>query len=59
MFGPGVLATILGWSSLAQHPIADFFSLISISLAIVAAMWVTYLMMAYAEICSTGLARWA
>lgn len=49
MFGPGVLATILGWSSLAQHPIADFFSLLGISLAIVATMSVTYFMLAYAE----------
>ncbi len=49
MFGPGVLATILGWSSLVYHPISNFFSLVSISLAIVAAMVVTYLILAYAE----------
>jgi multiple antibiotic resistance protein len=49
MFGPGVLATILGWSSLVQHPISDFSSLVSISLAIVAAMLVTYLVLAYAK----------
>jgi MarC family membrane protein len=49
MFGPGVLATILGWSSLVRHPISDFFSLISISLATVAAMLVTYLVLAYAK----------
>jgi multiple antibiotic resistance protein len=49
MFGPGVLATILGWSSLVYHPITDFFSLASIALAIVAAMLVTYLTLAYAD----------
>jgi multiple antibiotic resistance protein len=49
MFGPGVLATILGWSSLAHHPISHFASLVSISLAIVAAMLVTYLTLAYAD----------
>jgi multiple antibiotic resistance protein len=49
MFGPGVLATILGWSSLVRHPISDFVSLVSISLAIVAAMLVTYLTLAYAK----------
>jgi multiple antibiotic resistance protein len=48
MFGPGVLATILGWSSLVYHPISHFVSLASISLAIVAAMLVTYLTLAYA-----------
>lgn len=49
MFGPGVLATILGWSSLVRHPISDFVSLICISMAIVAAMFVTYLILAYAK----------
>ncbi|MEW6386627.1 MAG: MarC family protein [Thermodesulfobacteriota bacterium] len=49
MFGPGVLATILGWSSLVQHPISGFVSLISLSLAIVATMLVTYLILAYAK----------
>jgi multiple antibiotic resistance protein len=49
MFGPGVLATILGWSSMVQHPISNFASLISISLAIAAAMLVTYFSLAYAD----------
>ena len=49
MFGPGVLATILGWSSMVRHPISDLTGLISISLAILAAMLVTYLTLAYAE----------
>lgn len=30
MFGPGVLATILGMSSLVRHPISNFVSLISV-----------------------------
>ncbi len=49
MFGPGVLATILGMSSLLKHPIADFGSLIGICLAILAAMLVTYLTLTYAK----------
>jgi len=49
MFGPGVLATILGWSSMVYHPISNFLSLVSISLAIAAAMLVTYFILAYAE----------
>ncbi|HEY9073970.1 MAG TPA: MarC family protein, partial [Desulfobaccales bacterium] len=49
MFGPGVMATILGMSSLVKHPIANFFHLIAISLAILAAMLVTYAIMAYAK----------
>ena len=39
MFGPGVLATVLGMCSLVRHPIADFTSLLAISLACLAAMW--------------------
>jgi multiple antibiotic resistance protein len=49
MFGPGVLATIVGWSSLVQHPISHFTELVSISLAILAATLVTYLVLAYAR----------
>jgi multiple antibiotic resistance protein len=49
MFGPGVLATILGWSSMVRHPISDFISLVSISLAVLAATLVTYLVLAYAQ----------
>jgi multiple antibiotic resistance protein len=49
MFGPGVLATILGWSSLVRHPITHFLYLISISGAIVAAMLATYFILAYAQ----------
>jgi MarC family membrane protein len=49
MFGPGVLATIIGMSSLVSHPFSDFASLMGISAAILAAMLVTYLILAYAE----------
>ncbi len=49
MFGPGVLATVLGMCSLVHHPIANFVSLIAISLASVAVMLVTYLILAYAK----------
>ncbi len=49
MFGPGVLATVLGMSSMVRHPISNFVSLISISLTILAAMLVTYLTLAYAR----------
>jgi multiple antibiotic resistance protein len=43
MFGPGVLATVLGMCSLVHHPIKDFTSLLTISLACLAAMLVIYL----------------
>jgi multiple antibiotic resistance protein len=49
MFGPGVLATIIGMSSMVQHPFTDFISLAGISLAIAAAMLVTYLILASAK----------
>ncbi|MCK9378075.1 MAG: MarC family protein [Syntrophobacterales bacterium] len=49
MFGPGVLATVLGMCSMVHHPIANFVSLIAISLASVAVMLVTYLILAYAK----------
>lgn len=49
MFGPGVLATVLGMCSLVRHPVGDFVSLLGISLAILAAMLVTYLTLAYAK----------
>ncbi|MBI4797065.1 MAG: NAAT family transporter [Deltaproteobacteria bacterium] len=50
MFGPGVLATIMGMSSLVKHPISDFVELLGIILAILAAMLVTYLILAYAKV---------
>jgi multiple antibiotic resistance protein len=49
MFGPGVLATVLGMCSLVRHPIADFTSLVAISLACLAAMVLIYLTLAYAK----------
>ncbi len=49
MFGPGVLATIMGMSSLVKHPISDFVDLLGICLAILAAMLVTYVILAYAK----------
>ncbi len=49
MFGPGVLATVLGMCSLVHHPIRDFTSLLAITLACLAAMGVIYLVLSYAR----------
>jgi multiple antibiotic resistance protein len=49
MFGPGVLATVLGMCSLVRHPIAHFTSLLVISLACLAAMGIIYLTLTYAR----------
>jgi multiple antibiotic resistance protein len=49
MFGPGALATVLGMCSLVRHPITDFTSLLAISLACLAAMFVVYITLAYAR----------
>jgi multiple antibiotic resistance protein len=49
MFGPGVLATVLGMCSFVRHPISDFISLISMALAILAVMLVIYLILAYGQ----------
>ena len=49
MFGPGVMATVLGMCSLVRHPISDFISLTIICLATLAAMLVTYLALIYAK----------
>lgn len=49
MFGPGVLATVLGMCSLVRHPISDFASLLAISLASLAVMGVIYLILASAR----------
>ena len=49
MFGPGVLATVLGMCSLVRHPISDFTSLLAISLACLAAMGIIYLILASAR----------
>jgi multiple antibiotic resistance protein len=49
MFGPGALATVLGMSSLVDDPIRNIDSIAAIFLAIIATMFVTYLIMAYAQ----------
>jgi len=49
MFGPGVMASIMGMSSLVSHPFSHFKELLAIVLAILAAMLVTYLILAYAK----------
>jgi multiple antibiotic resistance protein len=49
MFGPGVLATIIGMSSMVQHPFTNFISIVGISLAIAATMLITYLILDYAK----------
>jgi multiple antibiotic resistance protein len=49
MFGPGVLATVLGMCSLVRHPIAHFTSLLAVTLASLAAMGVIYLTLSYAR----------
>jgi small neutral amino acid transporter SnatA (MarC family) len=50
MFGPGAIATVLGMVSLVKESEFEFISFIAISVAIVATMYVTYLLLAYAEI---------
>jgi multiple antibiotic resistance protein len=49
MFGPGAIATILGMVSTVKHSEFEFASAVAICLAIVATMYVTYLLLAYAE----------
>ena len=49
MFGPGAIATIIGMSSLVRHPFANFNAMAAISGAIVATMFVIYLILAYAR----------
>jgi multiple antibiotic resistance protein len=49
MFGPGVLATIIGMSSMVQHPFTNFIALVGISMAIPATMLITYLILNYAK----------
>ncbi|HLD47963.1 MAG TPA: MarC family protein [Desulfobaccales bacterium] len=49
MFGPGVLATVLGMCSLVRHPITHFTSLLAISLACLVAMFIIYLTLTYAR----------
>jgi multiple antibiotic resistance protein len=50
MFGPGAIATVLGMASLVQHPFVQVLSLAAITLAILATMGATYLVLAYADV---------
>ena len=50
MFGPGVLATVLGMCSLVRHPITHFTSLLVISLASLAVMFIVFLTLTYAKV---------
>ena len=49
MFGPGAIATVLGMASLVQHPLENVLPLVGISLAILATMGATYLVLASAK----------
>jgi multiple antibiotic resistance protein len=49
MFGPGAIATVLGMTSLVKHSEFELVSFVALSVAIVAAMLVTYLLLAYAK----------
>jgi multiple antibiotic resistance protein len=49
MFGPGVLATVLGMCSLVRHPVSEFTSLLAISLACLAAMSIIYVILSSAR----------
>jgi len=50
MFGPGAIATVLGMASLARHPFAEILPLAAITLAILATMGSTYLVLSYADV---------
>jgi multiple antibiotic resistance protein len=49
MFGPGAIATILGMTSTVKHSEFELSSAVAICIAIVVTMYVTYLLLAYAE----------
>ncbi len=49
MFGPGVLATVIGYSTLVKFSEAGIMSMAAIIAAIVAVMCITYLILAYAK----------
>ena len=49
MFGPGAIATVIGMAAVVHHPLADFLSLVAISVAILATMGTTYLFLANAH----------
>jgi multiple antibiotic resistance protein len=49
MFGPGAVATILGMTATVKHSEFEIASFLAICVAIGATMYVTYLLLAYAE----------
>jgi multiple antibiotic resistance protein len=49
MFGPGAIATILGMTATVKHSEFEIASFLAICVAIGATMYVTYLLLAYAE----------
>jgi multiple antibiotic resistance protein len=49
MFGPGAIATILGMNATVKHSEFEIASFLAICVAIGATMYVTYLLLAYAE----------
>jgi multiple antibiotic resistance protein len=49
MFGPGALATVLGMSAMVKDPIHHLPSMAAIFAAILATMFVTYLLLAFAQ----------
>ena len=48
MFGPGAIATVLGMASHVSHPLLDWAPLAAIAAAIVATMFVTFLVLVFA-----------
>jgi multiple antibiotic resistance protein len=48
MCGPGAIATILGMTSIVKNSGAEIFSFFAVSLAILATLFATYLLLAYA-----------
>jgi multiple antibiotic resistance protein len=49
MFGPGALATVIGMSSMVKQSVSEIASFAAICVAILAAMFSTYLALAYAK----------
>jgi multiple antibiotic resistance protein len=49
MFGPGAIATVIGMTSMIKESEFEFVSFVAVSAAIVLTMFVTYLLLAYAE----------
>jgi len=49
MFGPGAIATLIGLTSLVKHAQLKVLTLVSVVVAIVLTMWVTYMCLASAK----------